>query len=734
MGIKGFTNLLREFAPDAVKPRTIGYFRGKTLAIDVSCFLNRFIYGPDPHPARVQQGLYKLAIQLDQYNIKPVFVFDGRVRISEKQRETQKRELAKLKIRQSFQLERNRKSRLREIKGSAQLLRGYSPDQVSHILEDVRLDNAAQCWTENMGSGGKSDHQGQEAIAATDSIVHESEAEERALGSDRDGIGRQTHLRQVLKDSLLQEIDRQHIGDTELQDAEPNEIESGTMASHLDHGTSVETLGASTSIMENPGGPEYIIEEHDGNLVPKLAVVDKEGEEENATRVEFIRQRVQKALSNFVRVMDGNQKHLEEMETLTSRKQKALHQLELDLVQKIKAMSSSGTRQHIEEQGLELAQPESGEMEHSVEQVLEQALPTDTSPSPGNQLSVSSADNATVKDQLITSDDLGDQRAEDTFVEDHIVENQNAAQDDFDAHDNSAVHARPRLDVEPMSDMHLEVEDALGAAPIEDASERPVSGAEVGKTIQQVLSTHETIYWSLGRRSMRITWNLVVSCQQLIDAMGLPWIVAEDAEAEAVCAQLTTRGITDGTVSEDSDTAVFGDGIWIRHFGSKAKDIVEVNPVVARQSLGITRDAFRDLCILCGTDFSETIEGIGPKRAVRLIKYYGSIESIMANAGYKPREFFLYDHARRVFDRTPSIPEDMDVYKRRPPNEEKMKELLIKYDIRPNEVLMDVLDEMEAEEAKAQLAGKVEMLNADKSSIASRQYYDTSEPGEAITR
>ncbi|GJJ78844.1 hypothetical protein EMPS_11203 [Entomortierella parvispora] len=124
-------------------------------------------------------------------------------------------------------------------------------------------------------------------------------------------------------------------------------------------------------------------------------------------------------------------------------------------------------------------------------------------------------------------------------------------------------------------------------------------------TIKDILSTHQSILMSLERRTMRVTKPLVTSCQELLRAMGQPVIVAADAEAESVCARLVTLGLADGTVSEDTDTAVFGNGILIRQLGGgKNKDILEINPLLAHAGLGLSRDAFRDFCILCGTDFS----------------------------------------------------------------------------------------------------------------------------------
>lgn len=47
------------------------------------------------------------------------------------------------------------------------------------------------------------------------------------------------------------------------------------------------------------------------------------------------------------------------------------------------------------------------------------------------------------------------------------------------------------------------------------------------------------------------------------------------------------------------------------------------------KGLGLTDDEFIDLCILCGCDYASKIEGIGPVKAYKFIKQYGSIENII---------------------------------------------------------------------------------------------------------
>lgn len=70
----------------------------------------------------------------------------------------------------------------------------------------------------------------------------------------------------------------------------------------------------------------------------------------------------------------------------------------------------------------------------------------------------------------------------------------------------------------------------------------------------------------------------------------------------------------------------------------------------------------------------------------------------MANSGYKPRPDFVYDRARRVFDRTPAVPLDPAVYKPKPEIQPLLLELFLKYDINPEEVKQELLYGPKAEE------------------------------------
>ncbi|OLY85397.1 Flap endonuclease 1-1 [Smittium mucronatum] len=108
------------------------------------------------------------------------------------------------------------------------------------------------------------------------------------------------------------------------------------------------------------------------------------------------------------------------------------------------------------------------------------------------------------------------------------------------------------------------------------------------------------------------------------------------------------------TASEDLDVLAFGGRKLIRNFALDADSILEIDRIHAQEELGINLQQFLDLCIMCGTDFTGKIPGVGPITALKLIKEFGSIENILQESKYSSSKESItkimnYDLARRIF-------------------------------------------------------------------------------------
>jgi flap endonuclease-1 len=88
--------------------------------------------------------------------------------------------------------------------------------------------------------------------------------------------------------------------------------------------------------------------------------------------------------------------------------------------------------------------------------------------------------------------------------------------------------------------------------------------------------------------------------------------------------------------------------------------------------LRITREQLVDLAILVGTDFNHGVKGIGPKKALKLVRDYGSIEHMPQDIRSELTEDL--DQVRQVF-LNPRVLENY-VLKRSPPDRDGLVKFL----------------------------------------------------------
>jgi flap endonuclease-1 len=73
------------------------------------------------------------------------------------------------------------------------------------------------------------------------------------------------------------------------------------------------------------------------------------------------------------------------------------------------------------------------------------------------------------------------------------------------------------------------------------------------------------------------------------------------------------------------DTLTFRSPVLLRHLTfseARKMPISEIYLERVLEGLELTMDQFIDLCILLGCDYCDSIKGIGPMRAMQLIKEY----------------------------------------------------------------------------------------------------------------
>jgi flap endonuclease-1 len=143
-----------------------------------------------------------------------------------------------------------------------------------------------------------------------------------------------------------------------------------------------------------------------------------------------------------------------------------------------------------------------------------------------------------------------------------------------------------------------------------------------------------------AQRAGRVDTEMINQAKTLLDVIGIPWVQAP-GEGEAQAARLVQRGDAWAVASQDFDSLLFGAPMLVRNLAITGrrklpgKDVyVEVVPEVIElkkvlDELGVTREQLVDVGILIGTDFNEGIKGIGPKKALELVKKHGSMAGIL---------------------------------------------------------------------------------------------------------
>ncbi|CAG9124525.1 unnamed protein product [Plutella xylostella] len=168
-----------------------------------------------------------------------------------------------------------------------------------------------------------------------------------------------------------------------------------------------------------------------------------------------------------------------------------------------------------------------------------------------------------------------------------------------------------------------------------------------------------------NRRLVKVTRQHGEEARELLRLMGVPTVEAP-CEAEAQCAELVKAGKVFAVATEDMDALTFGSTVLLRHLTfseARKMPVQEFHLDQVLDGLGLKQEEFIDLCILLGCDYCGSIRGVGPKRAIDLIRQHRSLEQVLKNidtAKYQPPEDWSYQDARRLF-LTPEVAKADDV-------------------------------------------------------------------------
>ncbi len=158
-------------------------------------------------------------------------------------------------------------------------------------------------------------------------------------------------------------------------------------------------------------------------------------------------------------------------------------------------------------------------------------------------------------------------------------------------------------------------------------------------------------------QTSRLTDEMVGQSKRLLDLLGIPWVQAP-SEGEAQASAMARQGVAYAAASQDYDSLLFGSPRLVKNLAISGrrklprKEVyVDVQPEeigleTMLATLGVTREQLVDMALLIGTDFNEGVKGIGPKKALSLIKKHGSLEPTLAELGL---DIESKDEVRQIF-------------------------------------------------------------------------------------
>ncbi len=198
----------------------------------------------------------------------------------------------------------------------------------------------------------------------------------------------------------------------------------------------------------------------------------------------------------------------------------------------------------------------------------------------------------------------------------------------------------------------------------ETIEKRVVSRSEARRQYAEALQAGDLeTARKMAQRAAALEQYMVDSSAELLKRMGVPYVMAP-SEGEAQAAYMASKGDVYASGSQDMDSLLFGSPRLVRNLsivgrrklpGKKA--YVEVQPEIIHldrllKALSISRDQLIDIGILVGTDYSPTIEGVGPKTALKIVREHGSIENAVSKGVIEID--FDYQSVRSLF-KNPSV-------------------------------------------------------------------------------
>ena len=245
----------------------------------------------------------------------------------------------------------------------------------------------------------------------------------------------------------------------------------------------------------------------------------------------------------------------------------------------------------------------------------------------------------------------------------------------------------------------------LKAATLAERSERRTKAEEEWKQAAEAGDVERA--YSKAQQSSRITNEIVSSSRILLTYLGIP-VIQAPGEGEAQAAYMCLKGDVWAASSQDYDSLLFGAPRLVKNLSLSGRrkmpgrneyrdisiEMIELD--VMLDQLQITRAQLIDAAVLIGTDFNKGIRGVGPKKAIKLVKEHGDLEVALRTLGKDTSEFLASRTLFIDYEKT----DEYDL-RMKAPDTEKVVEMLCREHDFGEQRVMTALEKMRTEQSKS---------------------------------
>jgi len=163
----------------------------------------------------------------------------------------------------------------------------------------------------------------------------------------------------------------------------------------------------------------------------------------------------------------------------------------------------------------------------------------------------------------------------------------------------------------------------------------PADGEDVSAWMEGIEETQGAINKVAKRVDIVRSHDFVVLDVAMVASGYTTWLAQDEGEAAA--AALYHAGAVDAVISEDFDVLPLGVGMFIRNYGNwgdkRPCEAVPLSKVLS--AIQLPFDTFLQMCILCGTDFTHHLHGMGPVKARKMLGTYKNLANYLASADFR---------------------------------------------------------------------------------------------------